>query len=568
MEYKRLSDLNDELNEELINNSSFFDDFDGKSLDEQQRMACILNDCDLEIIAGAGTGKTQTLVAKSSYLIEKKNIKPSEILCLSFSKSSAKDLKKRLKYSIETKTIHALGLSIINKQDKKGIVDEYGFKEIFNEYLEDASQRQLDDIKDFCEDYLANVATKIKLNELDNQEEKLNFLISKTSFVKRIWSFIDLFKGKDNDINDLKKILINCQKDYDRKPNIAALENIYFLRVVEPIFRFYQGFLSKNHLIDFNDMINNAIRHVEQNGISKKYKYIFVDEYQDMSYKNFQLVKSIKDELNANLVVVGDDWQSIYGFRDSDLKLFTNFTSIFPNANKVFIEKTYRGPQQLIDAAGRFIMKNNKLFTKSLKSDKSITKPIKIVYHSLNSEKEHNNVYNLLYNLSNGNNDVLVLGRHNSDVNDILANTNLVKKGRSKNFKKITDKYGNIKNVKFRTIHNAKGLEADYVVIARVIDDFLGFPNKIPPASFMSLIHDWDLNEKLEEERRLFYVALTRAKKGVYIFTNRGIESEYIDELKKDSSNNFEIIYTDDRDTYSHLKEFNKAPKPKKKNKK
>ena len=559
MEYKRINDLNYSLKEELVNNSSFFDDFDGKSLDEQQRIACILNDCDLQIIAGAGTGKTQTLVAKSSYLIEKKNIKPSEILCLSFSKSSAKDLKKRLKYPIETRTIHALGLSIINKKDKKGIIEEYGFKNIFNEYLEDASQKQLDDIKEFCENYLANTATKIKLNELGSEEEKLNFLISKTSFVKRIWGFIDLFKGKDNDIQDLKHLLTECKNNF----NIKSLENISFLRIVDPIFRFYQRFLSKNHLIDFNDMINNAIKNVEEKGIDKNYKYIFVDEYQDVSYKNFQLVKTIKDKLNAYLVVVGDDWQSIYGFRDSDLKLFTNFTDIFPNANKVFIEQTYRGPQQLINSAGKFIMKNDKLFNKSLKSDKSIKKPIKIVYHSLTSEKENNNVYNLVYNLSKKG-KVLILGRHNSDINEFLGHTNLVKTGRSNNFKKITDKYGNIKKVSYRTIHNAKGLESDYVIIIRVIDDFVGFPNQIPPASFMSLIHDWTLDEKLEEERRLFYVALTRAKKGVYIFTTKGIESEYITELRRDCLNDIEIVYTDDKSTYSQLDEFKNAPKPKK----
>ena len=561
-EYRTINDLSTSLKNELTKNASFFSNFDGKSLDEQQRIACILNDCDLEIIAGAGTGKTQTLVAKSSYLIEYKNIKASEILCLSFSKSSAKDLKKRLKYSIETKTIHALGLSIIKKRDEKGIIEEYGFKNIFKEYLEDASQKQLDDIKDFCENYLANVATKIKLNELDSEEEKLNFLISKTSFVKRVWGFIDLFKGKDNDIQDLKTLLSNCKKDYNKKPNINTLENINFLNIVDPIFRFYQRFLSRNHLIDFNDMINNAIKQVEEHGINKNYKYIFVDEYQDMSYKNFQLVKTIKDNLNANLVVVGDDWQSIYGFRDSDLKLFTKFTTFFPNANKVFIEQTYRGPQQLIDSAGKFIMKNKKLFNKSLKSNISIKKPIKIVYHSLTSEKVNKNVYNLIYNLSKQG-KVLILGRHNSDINDFLANTNLVKKGRSKNYKKITDKRENIKKVTYRTIHNAKGLESDYVIIIRVIDDFVGFPNQIPPASYMHLIHDWSLDDKLEEERRLFYVALTRAKKGVYIFTTRGIESEYITELKKDSSSNLEIIYTDDKNTYSHLKEFKMAPKNK-----
>ena len=96
-EYRTINDLSTSLKNELTKNASFFSNFDGKSLDEQQRIACILNDCDLEIIAGAGTGKTQTLVAKSSYLIEYKNIKASEILCLSFSKSSAKDLKKKIK---------------------------------------------------------------------------------------------------------------------------------------------------------------------------------------------------------------------------------------------------------------------------------------------------------------------------------------------------------------------------------------------------------------------------------------------------------------------------------------
>ena len=72
-----------------------------------------------------------------------------------------------------------------------------------------------------------------------------------------------------------------------------------------------------------------------------------------MSYKNFQLLKAIKGKTNANLVV-GDDWQSIYGFRDSDLNLFTNFDEYFLNAKRVFIEKTYRDPQQLIDSAGKF----------------------------------------------------------------------------------------------------------------------------------------------------------------------------------------------------------------------
>lgn len=543
------------LIKEIDDNETFFSNVDGKSLDEQQRVACVLNDCDLEIIAGAGTGKTQTLVAKSSYLIEKKNIKPSEILCLSFSSASVEDLSRRLNHKIETKTIHALGLAIVNNFDDKKVMDEYEFNKVFKEYLSGASDKQLDDLRDYCENNLANVATKIKLNELESEEEKLNFLISKTGIRKKTQSFIDLFKGKGNNLNDFKKLKGTCSNELSKKFTYDALKNMGFLNIVDPIYRFYEGYLSRNHLIDFNDMINEAIEIVEAGKMAFDYNYIFVDEYQDMSYGNFRLVKAIKKITDANLIVVGDDWQSIYGFRDSDLKLFTKFDNYFPGAKRVFIEKTYRNPQQLIDTAGKFIMKNTNQFRKALKSDTSIKKPIKIVYHSPQSEKENHNVYKLITNLSK-NNKVLILGRHKKDINELLVNTKLVKKGRSQNYKTITDKKGKISNVEFRTVHAAKGLEADYVIIAGAVDEYVGFPNKIEPPYYMRMIHDWDTNDKFAEERRLFYVALTRAKKEVYIFTKLYNESKYVDELIRDSSDNLEIIHTDKPYSYSHLKEF------------
>lgn len=558
-EYRNVDYLPVNLKKEFIDNKSFFDNVDGKSLDEQQRIACILNDCDLEIIAGAGTGKTQTLVAKSNYLIEKKGIDPSEILCLSFSTSSANDLNDRLNYPINTKTIHALGLSIINQKDYMDVLGERGFiEDVFPDYLNDASEKQLSDLKDYCEDYLASSRVRIKLNELESEEAKMNYLISNTFIAYKLRNFIDLFKGKDFNIPDLKKLIKKC--DEDLKESKSYYKNMAFLNVVEPVFRYYQGYLSRNKIIDFNDMVNKAIKIIEKDGMSSDYKYIFVDEYQDMSYKNFQLVKAIKDKTGANLVVVGDDWQSIYGFRDSDLGLFTDFSKYFPDANRVFIEKTYRNPQQLINTAGKFIMKNEEHFKKSLKSDLSSDKPIKLIYHNKN---ENNIVKNLISNLSEDN-DVLILGRHRKDIDEFLKGTDLIKKGRSKNHKIITDRKGTIENVEYRTIHKAKGLEADYAFIIQVIDDKVGFPNKLFPSYFMKIIHDWGYDEKLEEERRLFYVALTRAKKGVYIFTTKNRESEYVTELKEDSIENIEVIYSDDKSTYSHLEEFNQAKRPKK----
>ena len=227
-EYKTIKDLSDNLKKEIYDNESFFNDFDGKSLDEQQRIACILNDCDLEIIAGAGTGKTQTLVAKSSYLIEKKNISPDEVLCLSFSNSSVKDLSERLKYPIETRTIHAFGLSIIKQHNPIDVLDEYAFKEIFKQYLEDASQKELDEIKDYCEEYLANYSVKSRLKELDYEEEKFSYLINKTNIHFKLQDFIDLFKGKDYSLSDLKKLKKFVKKNMMKKWILIYLKTFIF----------------------------------------------------------------------------------------------------------------------------------------------------------------------------------------------------------------------------------------------------------------------------------------------------------------------------------------------------
>ena len=549
-EYHQIGDLPIALQNEIKNNASFFDKFDGKSLDEQQRIACVLNDCDLEIIAGAGTGKTHTLLAKAAYLIEKKNVAPDDILFLSFSKSCVEELIERLNYDVPTSTIHAFGLSLIDEYREKEVFDGWGFKKIFDEYLETASDKQISDIQDYCLDNL-NSDDMIKYIELDTDIEKFNHLISKSRISSRIRSFIDLFKGKGYGASDFKKIKAKCTHEFEtRDGNYYTdenyLRNMSFIQIVEPVYRFYESYLHRNHLIDFNDMINKAIELIETEGIANNFKYIFVDEYQDMSYKNFQFIKTLKESCNAHLVVVGDDWQSIYGFRDSDISLFNDFCDYFPDANRVFIEKTYRNPQELIDIAGNFIMKNDSQFKKSLKSDTSIENPVKIVY-----DDDPDSIYNLINNLSKDSERVFILGRHNGDIDDFIFGTDLVKKSK-KEYKQITNDYGTIDNVEYRTVHKAKGLEADYVVLINVFNQQVGFPNKLYPPYFMNLMHDWDYDKKLDEERRLFYVAITRAKKGVYIFTKDYKQSEYLDELIDE--NDLELIYGNDFNQFDEFK--------------
>lgn len=544
-EYRNINDLPSNLLNEIKDNEDFFNDFDGKSLDEQQRIACVLNDCDLEIIAGAGCGKTQTLIAKSSYLIERKNIDPSQILCVSFSNASVKDLAKRLKYDIETSTIHSLGNSIIrNNLENRHIINDSKFKKIFNEYLNEASDKELSNLEDYCKNYLAAYKVRIKLHRID-PEKRFRYLIKETKVADKIYKWIKLFKGQYPDASHFKNILKKCEE------NLKIMEyhkNLLFLNIATSVYMYYHSFMKKNHMIDFEDMINKAINLIEKDETFPNYKYIFVDEYQDMSRNRFLLLKAIKEKTNAHLVVVGDDWQSIYGFEGSDISLFSSFGDYFQNANRVFIEKTYRNSQQLIDIAGKFIMKNDNLLKKELISDKKEDKPIKIVYHE---EEDADLVYNLISNLS-ASNKVMILGRYRNDIKTFLNHTNLIVKNKSrKNI--ITDKNFSIKNVEFNTVHNAKGLEADYIILIQVTNDYRGFPNQFDSLYCSDVINDYN---KSEEERRLFYVALTRAKKGVYIFTNENRESKFVTELKYDNPNSLGIIHCNDLNTYSYLSEF------------
>ena len=136
-------------------------------------------------------------------------------------------------------------------------------------------------------------------------------------------------------------------------------------RVIKPIIIAYNEHLEAEGDIDFSDMINKATELVRKGYTVHPYKWVIIDEYQDISVSRFNLVKAIIDQTNAKLLCVGDDWQSIYRFTGSDISLFTKFPNYFGKSEIMRIEKTYRNSQQLIDIAGDFIMKNSNQFKKA-----------------------------------------------------------------------------------------------------------------------------------------------------------------------------------------------------------
>ena len=578
-DYKSIDDLDDKTRQELLANDKFFKTVNSKPLDTQQKIACVLDSKNVQIIAGAGTGKTFTLIAKIKYLIAKKHVRPEDILCLSFSNTSVRDLKGKLPENVEVRTFHSLGRSVIKQHHKVSVIENNEILAIINDYLANANTDTLKDILEFCDSYFLNIESYIiRRNDRKELLNELKEAFTKVAFKPLLADFINLFKGN------------NFTKDYFsyfRSSNDDKDHDI-FLKIAEDFYSYYQEYLDMHQQIDFNDMINESSKLIKKYGLKKHYRYILVDEYQDTTYTNYNLIKSLQDKTDAHLTVVGDDWQSIYGFRGTNIEFFSHFEEYFENPQRIFIEKTYRNPQELIDIAGSFIMKNPKQIRKSLKSPKNLKKPVKIIYPQKNPIEKREMIYNLIKDLSEKSDDVLILGRTNNNINQFIKHRNLVKKGNLKKdkFLRILDKTDkSMNNVYYRTLHSSKGLEADNVIIINMVDDYLGFPSKLKTHSVLNYVntrnYDYKYSKGLEadnviiinmvddylgfpsklkthsvlnyvntrnydykysEERRLFYVGLTRSKNNVYLISDKNNPSEFIEELMDDSLENLEII--------------------------
>ena len=198
-----------------------------------------------------------------------------------------------------------------------------------------------------------------------------------SEFIKLCCTFITLFKS-----NNFKPEQFEQMKKQSEKleNNFLYQRNCIFLDIARIILSEYQKYLTDNKSVDFSDMINDAAAKVETGASIPKYKYVIVDEYQDISQSRFNLLKSIVTATNAKLLCVGDDWQSIYRFAGSDTNLFTSFEKYINFSELLKIETTYRNSQELINASSYFIQQNNSQIKKQLTSNKHIEKPILIDY--------------------------------------------------------------------------------------------------------------------------------------------------------------------------------------------
>ena len=324
-----------------------------------------------------------------------------------------------------------------------------------------------------------------------------------------------------------------------------------FLTICEQCYHEYTKCLKERHAIDFEDMINDSahiLREAEEQQIVPDFKYIIVDEYQDISRQRFDLTKELSNLCDAKIIAVGDDWQSIYAYAGSDITLFTRFKETFGYGLELRITKTYRNAQEIIDIAGGFIQKNTEQIQKALISPKHISNPVIIQTYTENVDRKQyegkggkffllgKTVEKLMKEIlsENSQSSILLLGRYGFDGFNLTKSADFEYWEKTGN---VTSKTFADIEMEFMTVHRAKGLGYDNVIIINAIDSVYGFPSKIQDDPVLHYVVKTDRSIEYAEERRLFYVALTRTKNRVYIVTPQQRPSEFVRELVKDYSN-------------------------------
>ena len=300
-----------------------------------------------------------------------------------------------------------------------------------------------------------------------------------------------------------------------------------FLKIFWPVLEAWNNNLREKNYVDFEDMLAEAVVGLEQGDYDPGFDLILVDEFQDTSRSRIRLVKALLRKKNQFLLTVGDDWQSINRFAGADIAAMTEFERWFGKNLQLKLSTTFRSPDLITKKASSFIMKNPVQIPKEVESVHE-DGDIKLIL--VNDREEitdiiRNKVEEIVHELPSGSEQqysAFILGRYNHDRELVPRKFSAEVEARL--------------NIQFKTIHGSKGLEADFIIIPNLSSDKYGFPSEIRDDPILEIVMTTPDDFKHAEERRLMYVALTRARKEVTLIAPTTNMSPFVVEMLKDNS--------------------------------
>ncbi|WP_232784111.1 UvrD-helicase domain-containing protein [Moritella sp. Urea-trap-13] len=559
------------MNKHKQSHKILFDNLESHPLTEKQRDACVVaNDANL-VLAGAGCGKTSVMLGRCAYLLESQQATADSILILAFAKDAAQEMKTRLaerlpNAKITVKTFHALALDIIKQVDggkpkisklassdsakqqffKQSIAALLLDNEVLDKDLRDEDFKAL--FSEYCYAYVAWLG---KLPENKHDAEVQRLLAGKGGYKKLLSQLVELTMQYKNTLTDKSKQKLNALSD----THFAALTH----EIVEILLGFYEADLHENNELDFDGMITKACDYVSNGQFNSPWLHILVDEFQDISQARASLVRQLQTQHDdSKLFCVGDDWQAIYQFAGSDIAVTTRFSDYFGITCTLPLDTTFRFNDQISAVASKFVMANAEQMDKQITTQSKAKKAcVQISYYQLgNDQKNSNKQSDKKANTLLPENELLPVNKL-LPANELLlekklaqlaANNTGKQKGEGKqksvlllarfNFQlpdaksqaALSLQYPQLE-IKAMTVHSAKGQEADNVIVLAMEAGEHGFPCHKRRHPFAEILQP-DLSGFPDaEERRLFYVALTRARQQVSLLCNKDKPSDFVEEL-------------------------------------
>lgn len=494
----------------LAEHAEFFQHIESSPLNPAQARAVVNGEQALLVLAGAGSGKTSVLVARAGWLLARGEAAAEQILLLAFGRKAAQEMDDRIRERLHTdevtaRTFHSLALHIISQGSKKvPTVSKLENDAVARSKLFITTWRQQ------CSEKKAQAKGWRQWLEEEMQwsvpegnfwdDEKLQRRLA--SRLDRWVSLMRMHGGAQ------AEMIANAPEE---------IRDLFSKRIklMAPLLKAWKSALKDENAVDFSGLIHQAIVILEKGRFISPWKHILVDEFQDISPQRAALLAALrKQNSQTTLFAVGDDWQAIYRFSGAQLSLTTAFQQNFGEGDRCNLDTTYRFNSRIGEVANQFIQQNPHQLTKPLNS--LMTGDKKAV--TLLDENQLDLLLDKLSGFVKTEERILVLARYHH-----LKPASL-EKAATRWPKLLLD---------FMTIHASKGQQADYVIVVGLHEGNDGFPaparESIMEEALLPPVEDFPD----AEERRLLYVALTRARHRVWLLFNKETPSCFVDELKR-----------------------------------